>query len=205
MNIHKIVLWIFLLILVACFSISIGYTLLRTNEQERDNDHYEKTVNDRNRYFNSLDIDYKYLFEKATGFIIPDHVPNEHVKVMYTEGIKNKLPLKIWIKLINQESRFKANAKSHKGAEGYTQMMPDTFEPLSKKLKLDKKYRTTNNIKASAYYLKTLDRYWSKRIKDKEYKWKLILASYNAGLGNVLKYGGIPPFKETKDYIKAII
>lgn len=92
------------------------------------------------------------------------------------------------------ESGFKASATSRCGAMGVMQLMPGT----AKSLGVTDAYDARQNIMAGSKYLaKLLDKY--------DGDVKLALAAYNAGSGNVAKYGGIPPFKETQNYVKRVL
>jgi len=95
--------------------------------------------------------------------------------------------------IIGQESGGNAKAKSNKGASGIMQLMPAT----AKSLGVTDIYDVGQNINAGVKYFKQqLDTFGT---VDKA------LAAYNAGPGNVKKYGGIPPFKETQNYVKKIL
>jgi len=95
--------------------------------------------------------------------------------------------------LVKQESGFNPNAVSRTGARGLTQLMPGTAKEMGVTDITDPKQQLDGGAK---YLRKQYDRFG---------RWDLALAAYNAGPGNVQKYGGIPPFKETQNYVRNIM
>lgn len=95
--------------------------------------------------------------------------------------------------VIHQESRYNTAAMSPKGAKGLMQLMPDT----AKELGVTNPFDPEQNIRGGAKYLSKLIKKYGDPSK--------VLAAYNAGEGSVDKYGGIPPFKETQNYVANIL
>jgi soluble lytic murein transglycosylase-like protein len=96
--------------------------------------------------------------------------------------------------VIKVESDFNSVARSNKGAMGLMQLMPDTAR-LHKVMDV---FDPTDNIEGGVRHLKLL---LSRYQGDLE----LSLAAYNAGIKAVEKYGGIPPFSETKEYVRRVL
>jgi soluble lytic murein transglycosylase-like protein len=96
--------------------------------------------------------------------------------------------------VIKVESGFNSNARSHKGAMGLMQLMPDTARLHNVNDILD----PTDNIEGGVRHLKLLLNRFQGDLQ-------LTLAAYNAGIAAVEKHGGIPPFAETREYVRRVL
>lgn len=104
------------------------------------------------------------------------------------------VPVELLKAMAKAESGFNTNAVSKCGAMGIMQLMPGTAKALG----VVDAFDPEQNIMGGANYI-------SQKLKAYDGDITLALAAYNAGSGNVAKYGGVPPFKETQNYIEKII
>ncbi len=114
-------------------------------------------------------------------------------QLILSESNNNNIDKGLVKAVIHTESGFDPNALSKPGAQGLMQLMPAT----AARYDVDNAFDPQENIRAGSRHLKYLiDRYRNL---------ELALAAYNAGESNVEKYGGIPPFAETQDYVKRVL
>jgi len=96
--------------------------------------------------------------------------------------------------VMETESRFQSNARSQVGARGLMQLMPRTGRWMGAR----NLYNAEQNVDAGAKYLKYLNARFDGNLTK-------MIAAYNAGEGNVRRYNGIPPFRETRSYVKNVM
>lgn len=96
--------------------------------------------------------------------------------------------------VMEQESRFRPRAKSHVGARGLMQLMPRTGRWMGAR----DLYDPEQNVDAGVKYIKYLNKRFNGDLKK-------TIAAYNGGEGNVMRYRGVPPFRETRQYVKKVM
>lgn len=104
---------------------------------------------------------------------------------------KHGVPEDLFLRLVQQESGWNPSARSNKGARGLAQLMPGTAAKLGVNAE-----DPIQNLEGGARYLRMMYNTFG--------NWRLALAAYNAGPGAVQKYGGVPPFVETRNYVRII-
>lgn len=113
--------------------------------------------------------------------------------IIYKEAKKNDLRPELVAAVVQAESRFKPTARSGAGAIGLMQLVPRTGRWMGARDLTN----PVQNITAGTKYLK----YLNGRFDGNETK---VIAAYNAGEGNVKRFGGVPPFKETRKYVSRV-
>ena len=142
----------------------------------------------RNKSAHSFYIDYQNAEKKHQKSL------DGHLETIFKKASKAySVPETLLKAVAFCESGFRANAVSSAGAMGVMQLMPATAKGLGVKNPMNPE----ENIMGGAKLISGLLKKYGNNID-------LALAGYNAGTGNVAKYGGIPPFRETQNYIKKI-
>lgn len=113
--------------------------------------------------------------------------------LIYKEAKKNDIRPELIAAVVQAESRFKPTARSGAGAIGLMQLVPRTGRWMGARDLTN----PAQNIAAGAKYLK----YLNERFDGNETK---VIAAYNAGEGNVKRFGGVPPFRETRSYVTKV-
>lgn len=141
--------------------------------------------------------------------IAPDEVPYPEPVVQETEtseplasvpfsdlidaaATRHGVDVRLVRAVIQVESAYRANARSRKGAKGLMQLMPQTARQYA----VNNPYDPASNLDAGVKHLKSLL---------ERFELKLALAAYNAGEAAVRRFGGIPPFQETRDYVRQVL
>lgn len=147
-------------------------------------------------YYPDSNIHHYNNWGKTESSVLPSFSKNKNAfdSIISHASQKHNVPEGLIKAIMHTESSFNIHAKSSVGAEGLMQLMPAT----AKHLNVLNTYNPEENIHAGAKYLAAL-------LKQFNGDTRLALAAYNAGAGNVNKYGGIPPFKETRNYVERVL
>jgi soluble lytic murein transglycosylase-like protein len=120
--------------------------------------------------------------------------PAEYDHIIKSSSDKYGVSTSLIKAVIQAESGYNPNAVSHKGASGLMQLMPGT----AKSLKVSNSFDPKDNVEGGVKYLRFLLDTFKGDVS-------LALAAYNAGLGKVAKFGGIPPYAETRNYVNRVL
>lgn len=169
---------------------SNGSTLL-TNKKSR----YNHLQVEKKTYYPDSNIHSYSNWGSSEASVLPSYSKNKNAydsiirQAAQTYGVSEGL-----IKAVmHTESGFNVQARSPVGAQGLMQLMPAT----ARRFNVSNAYDPQQNIMAGAKYLAWL-------LKRFNGNTTLALAGYNAGEGNVAKYKGVPPFRETQDYVRRV-
>lgn len=131
----------------------------------------------------------------ATGAALtapPPAIPQAFDELVTSLAKRHGVDARLVHAVITVESAYQPRARSPKGARGLMQLMPATARQYG----VRNAYNPAANLDAGIKHLRSLlDRF----------ELKLAIAAYNAGEGSVLKFGGIPPYRETRDYVAKVL
>jgi len=163
-------------------------TLQRINSIEQQ---FQRLANEATR----PDKDFQSILDSSMRTHNGEDVSKEEINgLIEAYSNKNGLDPDFVRAVVKQESGFNEKATSHCGAAGLMQLMPGT----AKSLGVVDPYDAEDNVKGGTKMLANL-------LKTYGGNKELALAAYNAGGGAVKKYGGIPPYKETQNYVKNVL
>ncbi|WP_039017646.1 lytic transglycosylase domain-containing protein [Halocynthiibacter namhaensis] len=147
------------------------------------------------QYTNSVRLQPPTVQTPGRGSDVPSYdgrYRGEYLNMARAAARRYSIPEDLFLRLVQQESNWNPNARSSAGAIGLAQLMPGTARILGVNPR-----NPRENLDGGARYLKTQ--------YDKFRSWRLALAAYNAGPGAVEKHGGVPPYRETRNYVRRIL
>jgi soluble lytic murein transglycosylase-like protein len=134
--------------------------------------------------------------EPVAALAVTQPLPESPREILQRAAEKHGLPLSLIESVARAESGFRVDAVSPKGAVGLMQLMPATAAELRAN-----PFDAGENADAGTRYLRDL----LIKYMDHPYQVEMALAAYNAGPGAVEKYKGIPPYRETQNYVRRVI
>jgi len=159
----------------------------------KSKDNVSGTVKDQS--FSRMTDEAVNLIKNDSGIYEEGNVSKTDIDKLVNYYSKKKgVPASLVRSVIKAESDYKSDALSPKGAMGLMQLMPETAMGLG----VENPFNPEENIKGGVTLLKSL-------LDNYKGDYKLALAAYNAGSGNVDKAKGIPNFKETREYVKKVL
>lgn len=190
--------FLFALLVVAVWCVDLPANAAGQNRERiflKQTDFLDRRAATQYEYSSRLQPDTKFdgkLFLPGRGSDLVVRYRGEFLSVAKQMARKHGIPEELFVRLVQQESNWNPKAKSHKGAIGLAQLMPATARSLGVN-----PYNPHENLEGGARYLKQQYRTFK--------SWRLALAAYNAGPGAVKKHNGIPPYRETQNYVRRIM
>ena len=171
-----------------------GYTLYKKSKQTARIDKNFVSPGFKVQFIRYLETSHRMKALNPYDFSMPRNMIDFDALIQ-KEGANNGLDPQLLAAVISTESAANPRAVSPKGAMGLMQLMPATAERFG----VENAFDPAQNIRGGAQYLAQL-------LKMFNYDVSLALAAYNAGEGNVIRYGHqIPPFEETRKYVDKVI
>ena len=158
-------------------------------DRKFDNKRYKLVT--RSRHLDKLG---KFAAKKTDNFQAPVVNYMRFEPLIHQAASRHNVDAALVKAVIHTESYFNPHATSHKGASGLMQLMPKTAEELG----VTDLYNPRQNINGGTKYLSRLMKRYGNSLS-------LALAAYNAGETAVSRYRGIPPYKETQNYVKKVL
>ncbi len=169
---------------------SNGTTLL-TNKKSR----YNHMQVEKKTYYPDSNIHSYSNWGSSESAVLPSYSKNKNAfdDIIRQASQKYGVSEGLIKAVMHTESGFNVNARSPVGAQGLMQLMPAT----ARRFNVTNPYDPYQNIMAGTKYLAWLMKRFNGNVR-------FALAGYNAGEGNVAKYGDVPPFRETQDYVRRV-
>ncbi len=174
------------------------FTALVINTNRAEADIYMRVGKNGTVYFSNVPVSNGYsLYMRTRNYNnskFSGYDSNLYKPIILKASKKYHVSPKLIEAVIKVESGYNRSAVSDKGAEGLMQLMPQT----QKMLNVSDPFNPYQNIYGGTEYLKSLIQKYNGNLQ-------LALAAYNAGSRAVKKYGGIPPYSETQNYVKEVL
>lgn len=204
MNNKRFFWGVFSLGVLCCTSLSVtaGQTIYQLKDSQgstlltNKKGSYTHLKVEKKTYYPDSNIHSYSNWGNSESAVLPSYSKNKNAfdAIIQQAAQRHGVPEGLLKAVMHTESGFNVHARSPVGAQGLMQLMPAT----ARRFNVSNAYDPHENIMAGARYLAWL----TKRFNGNT---SLALAGYNAGEGNVDKYGGIPPFRETQDYVKRVL
>ena len=166
------------------------FTTTKAREVAARSFHIFTTQNVRTNFLTPQPEPQMFTLEVTKEAFFRSHVP--YGSIIYREARRNNLAPELVAAVVESESDFRPKLLSNKNAQGLMQIVPETGRLMG----AANLFNPEENIAAGTKYL----RYLFDRFGDE----KMVLAAYNAGEGNIERFGGIPPFPETVTYLQRV-
>jgi len=166
------------------------FGLMNENAKTNQNTEVDGSEGDLKRTFSEILSDRTGVSSSQQGNMSKDDIENLIEKISIKEGVSPSLVKAV----VENESSYNTMAVSPKGAMGLMQLMPET----AKELGVNDSFSAEENIEGGVKYLKGL-------LNKYQWDYKKALAAYNAGPKLVDSYNGVPPIKETAEYVKRVL